>query len=58
MKRYLLFSGDFYYPEGGWMDFAASFSSLEEAKKVTKAIPDDWFQIVDTHIMEVIASRE
>lgn len=58
MKRYLLFSGDFYYPGGGWMDFTASFSSLKEAKLTARPIPDDWFQIVDTHIMEVIESRE
>lgn len=58
MKRYLLFSGDFYYPSGGWMDFIQDFDSLGEAKLAARSISDDWFQIADTHIMEVIESKE
>lgn len=31
-KRYLLFSGSDYYPEGGTGDFRGSFDTIEEAK--------------------------
>ena len=31
MKRYLLFSGEDYYPSGGAYDFIGSFESIEDA---------------------------
>lgn len=31
MTRYLVFSGDKYYPSGGLSDFHTSFESLEQA---------------------------
>lgn len=31
MKRFLLFAGFNYYPEGGWSDFRGSFDTAEEA---------------------------
>lgn len=33
MKRYLLFVGDVYYPNGGMDDFCGGFDSLDDAKK-------------------------
>ncbi len=49
MKRYLLFSGDEYYPLGGWNDFKGSFDTLEEAKEAKEKLSGhDWYQIVDT----------
>lgn len=33
MKRYLLFAGDWYYPNPGWEDFILDFDSVEETKK-------------------------
>jgi hypothetical protein len=50
MKRYLLFSGDFYYTSGGWNDFVDSFDSVEEAFNSPKAknTNTSWFQIVDS----------
>ena len=30
MKRYLLFSGDYYYPSGGAKDLDGSFDTLEQ----------------------------
>lgn len=32
MKRYLVFIGDCYYPDGGMDDFEGDFDTLEEAK--------------------------
>ena len=57
MKRYLLFSGYYYYPEGGWEDFRGSFDTIEEAMYFLlekKGTGDgywykDWFQVVDLH---------
>lgn len=31
MERYLVFSGDEYYPHGGWKDFDWSFDTPESA---------------------------
>jgi hypothetical protein len=33
VKRYLVFSGDNYYPSGGGDDFKFAYDDLEEAKK-------------------------
>lgn len=33
MKRFALFAGDHYYPDGGWLDFVDSFDTAEEALK-------------------------
>jgi hypothetical protein len=52
MKRYLLFAGDDYYPQGGFIDFKKDFDTFKEAldyydKEVL--IPDscDWAHIYD-----------
>lgn len=47
MKRYLLFSGDHYHPEGGWFDLLGSFDRLEDAVLASPS-GADWFHIVDT----------
>ena len=46
LKRFLLFAGGSYYPNGGWLDFVGSYDTFPEAEK---AVPDrDWAQVVDT----------
>ena len=57
MKRYLLFSGYTYYPDGGWEDFRGSFRTLEEAKEATLEAPGDWWQIVDTDTGKLVDWR-
>jgi len=37
VKRYLLFGGDHYYPEGGIYDYVGEFDTLEEALAVGMA---------------------
>jgi hypothetical protein len=32
MKRYLVFAGDTYYPEGGAREFHAAFDTVEDAR--------------------------
>jgi hypothetical protein len=53
MKRYLAFSGDTYYPGGGWNDFNGGADTVDEARKL---IPNgfDWYQIVDTETQTVM----
>ena len=44
MKRYALFTGDDYYPRGGWDDFKGSFDTVEDALAAPRG---EWFQVVD-----------
>jgi (2Fe-2S) ferredoxin len=55
MKRYLLFSGDHYYPSGGWKDFCGDYDSAEEAVQYLKEkclkdyyMSGSWYHVVDT----------
>jgi hypothetical protein len=45
VKRFAVFSGDQFYPNGGWNDFRSSHATLAQAKKASA--PGDWWQIVD-----------
>lgn len=70
MRRYLLFAGWNYYPQGGYKDLQGSFDSLEDARKhrdeYYKAegckLDDDnsfvWYHIVDTNIGMVLEQSE
>lgn len=46
MKRFLVFAGDCYYPEGGMNDFQGDFDTLEEARsfesKIKEKFESDW----------------
>ena len=46
-KRFFLFSGEAYYPEGGWHDFIGSFETLEKAKEYAMEHRWDWAHVVD-----------
>tara|TARA_R110000824_G_scaffold526_3_gene3332 strand:+ start:4822 stop:5016 length:195 start_codon:yes stop_codon:yes gene_type:complete len=64
MKRYILFSGDDYYPAGGMKDLRGYFDTkggaidaFEEWKE--KSIWDvDWHQIYDTETGTIEDSRD
>ncbi len=56
MKKYLLFSGDMYYPCGGWDDFQGEYDTIEEAKEIAEKQGDEWWQIVDLATREVITN--
>ena len=53
MKRFLVFSGDEYYPKGGMEDFQGSFDTFQEAKNFADTVKDctgklyDWYHIYD-----------
>jgi hypothetical protein len=42
MKRFLVFAGDAYYPEGGMNDFQEDFDTLEEAKSFEAKIKEEF----------------
>jgi hypothetical protein len=50
MKRFLVFSSDYYYPAGGWDDFRGDFDTAEHAFKCAKGYQSDytWTQVIDT----------
>lgn len=45
--KYLLFSGEKYYPGGGASDFVGVFTTLEEAKEHANGIEYDWQDILE-----------
>jgi hypothetical protein len=47
VKRFLIFTGAGYYPEGGWNDFRGSLDDLEAAKTFALAKQEDWAHIID-----------
>lgn len=48
LKKFLVFSGDSYYPIGGWQDFKSSFETENEAIRYLASKNDyDWAHIVD-----------
>jgi hypothetical protein len=50
MKRFLVFTGELYYPLGGMKDFKSDFDTLEEAKDYLLSPASgyyDWAQIYD-----------
>jgi len=57
MKRFLLFSYDYYYPSGGWDDFREDFDSHDDAMEYIKDNDNkfgyDVYEVVDTITKEV-----
>lgn len=62
MKRYMIFAGEGYYPDGGWNDFVNDADDrndawdimdfrLEELRKKTSSV---WAHIVDTETKTIV----
>jgi hypothetical protein len=47
MQRYLLFSGEAYYPVGGMDDFQGSYPTLVECMQSDHVFAD-WWNVLDT----------
>ena len=45
MKRFLVFAGDAYYPEGGMYDFQDDFDTLEEVRSFEAKIKQEFKSI-------------
>ena len=56
MKRYFLFTGDYFYPAGGMNDFDNSFDSLEAAIEYVKASHSrmQWHHVVDMTTGDIV----
>jgi len=57
MRRYGLFMGLDYYPEGGWLDFKGSFSSVAAALSISRQ-NYNWWHIVDLETGKIIQQGE
>lgn len=65
-KRYLVFAGAFYYPEGGYRDMVGMMSDLEPAKSYgeSKAKSLDeyktggWWHVLDMVTLTIISEGE
>jgi hypothetical protein len=58
-KRFLLFTGDDYYPCGGTGDFKGSFDTLLEVSEYLATPKDngrdfDWYNVLDTETGAII----
>lgn len=61
MKRYWLFGGNVYYPQGGITDFIAMFDTIEDTIKHYDSKIEEiatcgygWFHVYDSELREVI----
>jgi len=58
MKRYMLFKGRDFYPQGGMDDFIADYTNEEETISEAKKLvhwESDWSQVYDAEKRELIA---
>lgn len=55
--RYALFSGDDYYPCGGWDDFQGTFGTLEQAQAAYTPRDYGWAQIVDLEALLLVVHQ-
>jgi hypothetical protein len=53
---FYVFTGEEYYPGGGWEDFQGTAESLEAAHSVVEAVHgnDSWYQIVDASALKMV----
>ncbi len=58
MRRFVVFSGDHYYPTGGWSDMHAAYDTLDEAKDGLTEIAGrnkyTWGHIVDLTTGQIV----
>lgn len=52
-ERYLTFSGDHYYPQGGWDDLVGSSETLADA--ILMGEREEWWHVIDSRTLEVVA---
>jgi hypothetical protein len=57
MDRYLLFSGEAYYPGGGAEDFRGSYPTLVECMQAD-GVFDQWWNVLDTRTGRVYNYHE
>ncbi len=52
----LIFTGEVYYPGGGWNDYQGTADTIEAARAVVESVlgSDEWYQIVDGGSLKVV----
>ena len=55
MNRYLLFSGEVYYPSGGAVDFRGSYCTMFECMQADSVF-DQWWNVLDIRTGQVFHS--
>lgn len=60
MKRYLLFIGDRYYPNGGMRDFKSSYDTIDEIMPIIEKEDyfNTWVHVYDAEKGKLIISIE
>ena len=65
MKRFLVFAGDSYYPDGGWDDLIETTNSFEEALEIVEVFGSSksiytywWAHVVDSETGLIEVRRE
>lgn len=60
MKRFHLFVGDNYYPDGGAKDLQGSFDTIGEAVEHVANMRNgaDWWHVLDSSTGEIVKSQE
>lgn len=54
-RKFLLFAGFGYYPDGGWKDFKNIYDTLEQAIVATDSLDgEEWFEIVSIEQLKVV----
>jgi hypothetical protein len=53
-NRYLLFSGEEYYPDGGAEDFKSSHRTLAEVMDSVSIDSCDWANVFDTEALKIV----
>jgi hypothetical protein len=52
----LVFTGEEYYPGGGWSDFQGTADSIDAARAKVESVMgnDDWYHIVDASSLKIV----
>jgi hypothetical protein len=60
MKRYAVFKGEFFYPSGGWDDFAGTYETLKEAVRAADegAADNTWAHVVDLQAGTIVYKQK
>lgn len=53
MKKYIVFKGDNYYPNGGMLDAHGCFDSFGDAVISLACVEADWAHILNTETMQI-----
>lgn len=56
INEYLVFSGQQYYPLGGWLDYSSSFNSIQECIEFIKLLDPcyAWAHVIHKNNMKII----